>query len=138
MDMERPPLHLLTLESSSPGPSTPPRLATVSHSDHPKLDKRTLVLYPMIQRMTTVPPQELLWSAVKGWTASTITTYQSQLVAMDPDPKVFTDDQHLFKFFQTLKVNQVAKAVGLDIDLHPILQYFRGLPGQKDREDKGS
>ena len=51
---------------------------------------------------------------------------------MYPDPTIFAMDPNFSKFFHVLLANQVAKTVDLELDLHPILQYFRGLPSNED------
>jgi hypothetical protein len=51
---------------------------------------------------------------------------------MYPDKTVFATDPNFSKFFRVLLANQVAKTVDLELDLHPILQYFRQLPSNED------
>ncbi|KAG0344410.1 hypothetical protein BG005_001836 [Podila minutissima] len=75
----------------------------------------------------------LAWGySLLGWTARTITTYHSQLVAMYPDKTVFATDPNFSKFFRVFLANQVAKTINLELDLHPILQYFCKLPSNED------
>jgi len=51
---------------------------------------------------------------------------------MYPDPTIFAIDPNFSKFFHVLLANKVAKTIDLELDLHPILQYFRGLPSNED------
>ena len=74
-----------------------------------------------IANLTTVL-NFLAWGhALLGWSARTVTTYRSQLVAMYPEPAIFDIDPNFSKFFWILLANQVAKTVDLELDLHPIL-----------------